>query len=436
MGYAVYSGLVALVTGAALVPYTWLRTAAGHAWRTEQEERLGWVTLPAPAGRRIIVHAVSAGESVAAAALIRELERAMPDVSVVLTSGTVAGRLAAERLKKTCPAVERCLFMPWDGARRMRLWIQALRPSAAIVVETEIWPNLFRACREAGVPLALVNARVSSTDADRYARARWFFTDVLGAARWICAQSDEHARRLERIGAPADRLAVTGNLKFDAPISTRLLPERWRESLETPGLLIVAGSTHEPEERWLAECLLRLREDLPTLRLVMAPRDPRRAESVQRMLRRLGVRAARWSQSMAAWTPWDVLLVDQYGLLPSLYRFADVAVVGGTLSAGGGHSPIEAAIEERALLLGPHVSDITELVAELIAQDACVQLPDGGDVRAQLYQGLRSLLRDPERRTGMGLRARAWYDAHHGVASVVVDHLKKRVLPADRDTSA
>ncbi len=259
------------------------------------------------------------GEVAAAGALITALGEIIPGLSVVLSTGNREGRAAAESLRGVCPAVEAVTYLPWDRDRAVREWLERMAPDAVIVVETEIWPNLFGACGEFGIPLFIVNGRIYPRDVARYALARRFFSRVLEAASWIGVQSVEDRNAFIRMGAGADRVEIVGDLKADAPVREAEIPDGWRARIETdPSPLVIAGSTHHPEERILLHALRELRASLPDLRLILAPRHPDRAVRLRRRAEVMSFSTASWSSGP---TPdWEVLVIDRIGPLSAPLR--------------------------------------------------------------------------------------------------------------------
>lgn len=358
--FLVYDLLVTIVVWCVLVPWELVR--GGRALR----ERLGSVAMPPATGPRVVVHAVSVGEVMAAKPLIAALHAR--GAEVIVTTGNRAGRHVAESLA----GVQRVLWLPWDRSRALRRWLRALDVSAVAVVETEIWPALFRASRAAGVPLWIVSGRIYPRDVARYRLLRPFFARVLGCAAGIGAQDDVERARFIAIGADPSRVQLAGNLKFDGDAPTAA-PRR--------GAILLGGSTHAPEEEMLLRVHARLQRERPDLELILAPRDLRRAKTLPRAD--------------------GVTIVETFGVLSRMYAGAAVAFVGGTLATVGGHNVLEAIRGGAAVVVGPHLGHIESLVR-----------PFGGAIaivrdEAELEAACRTLLDDPaerDRRAGEALR--------------------------------
>lgn len=409
----------------ALVPWELARRFARRSGREELGQRLGRAVALAGAGPRVLIHAVSVGEMRAAGALIPELARRVPSLSILLTAGNSDGMAAAALLRETHPAIRFLSLLPWDRGRAVRAWLRALRPDFVLVVETEIWPGLFRACADLSVPLAIVNGRLPAREAKRYGLARSFFREVLRPVRWIEAQTEGDLRRFVGIGADPNRVTVGGNLKFDAAAAFAE-PVSGGKAGEEP--LLVAGSTHAPEERLLLDGLVALRGRHPSLRLALAPRRVSRARKVLSLAQRRGFRAALESVGS---TDWDVLVVDRIGRLAALYARSAVAFVGGTVADRGGHNPLEAASLARAIVAGPSRRNFAEVFAGLDAARAIA--PPAS--RAGLVPTIGALLDDRDGRRALGGRAREYFLAGRGAAARLAERIasEMRESPSEPD---
>jgi 3-deoxy-D-manno-octulosonic-acid transferase len=398
--FAVYSAALTGIVWMLLVPYELMRIASGRGTREGLLERLG-VACPPRRRRpspRVIVHAVSAGEMAAAAAFVEELAAGVPGLSVLVTTGNEDGRRVGMRLMNQYPAIEAVVWLPWDRASAVRRWLHRADPDAVIVVETEIWPNLFRVCREQRRPLMIVNGRIYPRDLARYRLARRFFGDVLGCASWIGVQDERERQAFLAIGSPAERTSVAGNLKFDARTTSHGISGAWRHSLEAGRPLIIGGSTHAPEEQLLLGAAARLRLDFPSLRVILAPRHTKRVPQLRELVARQAWRSVLWSDGAPSSGDWDVLLIDRIGVLADLYSQADVAFVGGTIAPRGGQNVLEAVSRGCPAIVGPHVELIRSVVATLKEANAVVCLSDADDVGEALHAQLRRMLSDAEAR--------------------------------------
>jgi 3-deoxy-D-manno-octulosonic-acid transferase len=271
------------------------------------------------------------------------------------------------------------------------------------VLETEIWPNLFRACGAAGVPLVLASARVSAKSARRY---RWLgrgLREALAGVVQVAAQTPADAQRFAELGIPTSRITVIGNLKADLAVPDSVLTNglQLRAQLAPQRPVWVAGSTHEIEEQQVLEAHRTVRQTDPTTLLVLVPRHPRRFEAVAEWLQREQVAFARHSQADPVTEATQVLLVDAMGLLLDFYAAGDVAFVGGSLVAVGGHNLLEPAALGRPILTGPHHANAREILQTLLAADAVRVV----HTAAELARAVSALLRDGDARRRMGAHA-------------------------------
>jgi 3-deoxy-D-manno-octulosonic-acid transferase len=425
----VYDAGVALLVSIALVPVEWIKMALGRSQADWLEERLG----RAPKRSRdshpcLVLHAVSVGEIAAAGSLIAALTSERPLQRIIVTTGNREGRQAAELLRERFPQITAVHFLPWDRRASTIRWLRRIRPEAVIVIETEIWPNLFRSASELSIPLFIVSGRIYPGDRSRYRIARFFFRSVLKSVKWIGVQSEDERSTFISAGAPVDRVEVVGNLKHDTVVSHEL-PRSWEDVFERSNdtNLIVAGSTHHGEETWLIEALHLLRRADLSARLVLAPRHPRRADQVHGQTVSEGWAAVRWSEGPPTNDDWEVLIVDQVGPLAAVFQWADVAVIGGSLVRHGGHNPLEAARHGRAIIIGPYHEHFRDIVHELDQAGGIRVLPETGDLRSALFSAFRDFLRDARRREEMGRRAAAYCQIHQGVAQRYARSLAARM---------
>jgi 3-deoxy-D-manno-octulosonic-acid transferase len=432
LSWRFYDALLSAVVWAALVPLTALRILAGRSSRDELRQRLGRPRVAAARSTRILVHAVSAGEAAGAGAFVRALAQARPDWSVIMSYGNSDARTVAAALRRRMPCIDAVIALPWDRRAPLRRWLATLDVSAVVVVEPEIWPNLYRACRTQRIPLFLANGRVYQQDVWRYRAARWFFRDVLRVPAWIGVQTTSERDRFVAIGAPATRIEVAGSFKFDTLKPPGDSPLRQRVfSARRSGPVIVAGSTHAGEELLLVEAFERLRAAHPQLRLVVAPRHVTRAQDIVACLR------ARGHDAILASTPdgstWTILVVDLLGELAGLYRAADVAFVGGSLTNHGGHNVLEPARAGRATVVGPSVHNVQHLVAGLASVNGIEQLQDVSV--DSLHSAFDRLLTDSVGRHTVGARARLYCMRHRGAARRSVEAVVSRVCARATTTS-
>jgi 3-deoxy-D-manno-octulosonic-acid transferase len=425
--YSLYSILLAI----ALVVSTpwWLWEMLRHGkYRTGWRERLGAVPdrlFHRVAVNTIWVHAVSVGEVLAISRVVEDLKTHLPDWRIVVSTTTDTGqKLAHERFGEN-----NVFYVPLDLPFAVRSYLQALRPKLLLLAESEFWPNLLHLARRSGAAVAVANARVSDRSLPRYLRFKRSLPRVLQNVQLFLAQSDEDARRLVLIGAPAERVHVSGNLKFEVkppepPAIVASLASAVRR--EEIGPLLVAGSTLEGEEAMLLETFRQVLVLYPGALLVLAPRHPQRFETAASLLAASGLRWQRRSQ-------WDggtplvggVFLLDSIGELASLYELADLAFIGGSLVPRGGHNVLEAALFGTPILVGPHTENFRDIVEVFRKADAlCVVTPES------LTPTVLHLLEHHEERAALGRRAREVIQLQQGATERTV-HALLKLLPQD-----
>lgn len=392
---ALYSLLLYLATPAALA-YLALRGLKERAYLGRWRERFGFFPPPRQPGG-IWIHAASLGEVNAAEPLIRAIADAWPDRALYLTTFTPTG---SARVRERFGDGVFHVYVPLDLPGAVRRFLERLRPGLAVILETEIWPNLYHEMGRRGIPSLLANARISDHSLDRYRR----FSSLAGAALMrvsrIGAQSGTDEERLRAIGAPADRLSVTGNLKFDLELPGDLSADgdAVRAALGETRPVLVAGSTHEAEETQLFEAFGRLLDHQPDALLVLVPRHPERFTRAARAAASAGLRTTLRSEQARCPADTQCYVIDAMGELLRYYAACDVAFVGGSLEPVGGHNVLEPAALARPVVVGPHTFNFAEITRSLVEAGAAVQVADPAGLAAVLAE----LFAQPERRSRMG----------------------------------
>jgi 3-deoxy-D-manno-octulosonic-acid transferase len=373
------------------------------------------------AGRSIWVHAVSVGEVQASAPLIEALLKRFPEVPLVLTTTTPTGRARAEAIFKQRVDVR---FVPIDWPGSVRRFFQRAKPRLAIILETEIWPNLYHHCGRLGIPLVLASARISPRSVASYRRLVGLFRETLSHGIFIAAQSREDAERFRSIGANPARTHVVGNIKFDFgyPPDIESRGHDLRQMLGANRPVWVAGSTHDVEEELLLEAHRRIRERFPTALLVLVPRHPPRFGDVATLLKDQGLRHVRRTSAFPVTPDTEVYLLDTLGELPPFYAAGDVAFVGGSLGIDdvGGHNLLEPAALSLPIVAGPHNFNSADIARMLIERQALRIVHDS----RELASVVRDLLSRPELRTTMGANARKAVDDNRGAVSRLMEFLE------------
>jgi len=397
-------------------------------------ERFGWGGATSSTGT-VWLHAVSLGEMSAAAPLIRALRSRYPQIPMVVTTATPTGRARARALFGDTLNVR---FLPYDTPGAVRRFLARVRPRLAIIVETELWPNLFGACERAGVPLVLASARLSAKSVSRYGRLGNLFREIFSASSLVAAQTREDAERFIAIGAKSARTHVIGNIKFDMELGPGVLDHgrELRASFGSERPTWIAGSTHAGEEEQVLAAHLLLQTQVPGALLLLVPRHPDRFQAVADLLERRGIKFARRSGGVAPGgaapgVDMQVLLVDTVGELAALYASADVAFVGGSLVPIGGHNLLEPAALGLAVLTGPYNSNGEDVAQLLLRQGAALQVADA----AALAAALRLLFADLDLRQRMGGIARHIVESNRGSVARLLGFIEP-LLPPEPPPSA
>jgi 3-deoxy-D-manno-octulosonic-acid transferase len=382
-------------------------------------------TVPA---RSIWVHAVSVGEVQAAVPLIEALLARFPKIPVVLTTTTPTGRARAEALFKQRVDVR---FVPIDWPGAVRRFFNRVQPQLAVILETEIWPNLYHRCGRLKIPLVLASARISPRSVNSYRRLVGLFRETLSHGIFIAAQSAEDAERFRSIGASVERTHVVGNIKFDFgyPPDMEARGHELRQMLGANRPVWVAGSTHEREEELLIAAHRRIRERFSNALLVLVPRHPPRFAEVATLLRDQGLRFVRRTSAMPVTADTEVYLLDTLGELPPFYAAGDVAFVGGSLGLDhvGGHNLLEPAALGLPIVAGPHNFNSADIARMLIERHALRIVHDPQELAAVIGD----LLSRPEMRASMGSAGRRTVDDNRGAVGRLMQFLEP-LLPSDR----
>ncbi|MGO4881874.1 MAG: tetraacyldisaccharide 4'-kinase [Bryobacteraceae bacterium] len=374
----------------------------------------------------IWLHAVSVGEAVASVELIRQLRARLPRSPVFVSVSTLAGFEAANRKLDGQASV---FYAPLDYVFAVRRVLRALRPSLVLVMETEIWPNLFREAKRTGVALMLINARVSDRAMGRYRALRWFFARVLSQADLILAQSEEMRRRWVQIGASPDKVIAGGNLKYDFEVRIPAPESPVRRLLERvrPSAVWIAASTMPPavagdpdEDAAVIEAFQQIAASHPRLLLLLAPRKPERFDIAAQSLVRAGIPFLRRSQMTGAdeLSLPGALLLDSIGELSSLFPLADVVFMGGTLASRGGHNILEPALAVRPIVTGPHLENFAEIAADFRAAGALCEVHDA----ASLAASVAGLLDNATQAADLGTKAKSCARARQGATALAASH--------------
>jgi 3-deoxy-D-manno-octulosonic-acid transferase len=423
--YLLYSVLFSVIL-TVTAPFYWWRKGRGLKrgyWR----ERFGNIPYREAARGAIWVHAVSLGEVLAAAGLIRELQRAYPGRKIYLSHVTPAGREAGE---KRLPGVAGRFYLPLDWRWAVRKAMARIRPALLVIVETELWPNLLRAAHEAGTRVAVVNARMSRRSLRGYRMARPFLRRVLDNVDEVNAQTEEDADRFRQIGVRPERVQVLGNLKFDAQPPqlgdfARTLRAAIRKAQRGP--VVVAASTMPGEEALVLEAWDLIQARYPRALLILAPRHPARFEEVSQDLGRAQrgfVRRTALPTDPSALAPRlaaaSILLLDTIGELAGVFELADMVFMGGSLVPTGGHNILEPAYWSKVIVFGPYMENFRDIAKLFLDAGAALQVRTPEELAHAAW-----LLENKEAREQLGARARQVLEENSGSTARTLEALGK-----------
>jgi len=402
-----------------VVPILIWKALRNPAYLDRWEERFGFGRSRTER-RSIWIHAVSVGEVVAASPMVRRLRERFPGVPVVISTVTPTG---AQRVRDIFGDEVIHSYIPYDMPGAVKRFFDRFRPRLAIIMETEIWPNLYEECGRRAVPLVLANARVSPRSVGKYRRFVGLFTETLSHGIVLAAQSQRDAERFRLIGASPERTHVVGNIKFDVEVPASIVDagRQFRAANAKQRRVWIAASTHEGEEDIALDVHERLRERFPDLLLLLVPRHPQRFDAVAQSVERHGLAFVRRSSGEPCTVETAVFLGDTLGELTLFYAAADAAFVGGSLIPVGGHNLLEPAAMALPIITGPH---------NFNAEDIADMLQDAGAVRVVrdgtgLFEELAGCLSDPDRSRHRGLAGRRVLDENRGA----LDRLMTLVIP-------
>ena len=413
-----YSLLIALSMPFVL-GYFAVRGFRDRAYLGRWSERFGFIPASAKRGG-ILVHAASVGEFNAASPLIKALLKTYPELPLTVTTLTPTG---SERVQNDLGDKVFHCYIPFDLAGAVSRFLMRLQPSMIIVMETEIWPNLYLQAQDLNIPLLMANARLSGRSVRRFQHMSGFVRDILQSVSWIGAQSSEDADRLVSCGADPHDIRMTGNLKFDLNVPASLeeksaaLRARWNS--DRP--VLVAGSTHEADEAVVIPAFVELLENLPDALLILVPRYPERFSRAAQLAKAAGLRTELRSQGEACSRQAQCFVIDTIGELMIYYACADLTFVGGSMGEQGGHNPLEPAALGKPVLLGPNMVNAREIASQLIQSNAARLVND----RLEFQKTAEEILTDGILRDRMGQAGQELVENNKGALDLTLSAVKK-----------
>ncbi|MBU0549771.1 MAG: 3-deoxy-D-manno-octulosonic acid transferase [Candidatus Omnitrophica bacterium] len=394
--------LIFIIFAIIYLPYLFLRKKL----HKDFIQRLGFIPDGLQAERPLWIHAVSVGEARVAEALVKQLRLVYPGTKFVFSVVTTTGNKIIRGFKSESDFL---FYLPLDLSFITKKVIRRIKPSACIIIETEIWPNLITQLNKAAIPIILVNARLSDSSFFGYRIAQPLIKPVLNRISLFCAQSQRDAERLSALGVRQDKITTTGNMKYDIidNINTARDSLNYRLSLgiKERGKLFVAGSTHPQEEEIILSAYQELSKEFPGLKLLIAPRHPERAASIENLVSKSGfqpVLVSRLSLSLAPQPESAVFILDTIGQLIHFYAACDIVFVGGSLVKKGGQNILEPALFKKPVIFGPHMFNFRDISNLFLAKQAARLVHN----QEELLKEARFLLNNPAELEGMGSRAR------------------------------
>ena len=405
----------------------WLGWRNPAYWR-RWNERFGFVALNDDQRPVIWIHAVSVGEVHASKPVVQYLLKSNPQYQLLVTTTTPTG---AESVAREFGDNIQHLYFPYDLPGVVQRFISRIKPQLLLIMETELWPNLFQACKSNDIAIMLINARMSERSAQGYARLAKLTRSTLSNIIKIAAQTLADAERLIKLGAQAENITVTGNLKFDIKQPQSLLEQAQslRRSLSVNRPVWIAASTHEGEEEQILDAYAEVLVADKDCLLIIAPRHPERVDSVYELCKKRSYQIIRHSLNEECHARIQIYLLDTLGELPLFYAASDIAFVGGSLVPRGGQNVLEPASLGLPILVGPHTFNFLEINRQLEKQGAAWQVADSHELAAQVIE----LLTDANLRHHAGEQGRQMVATNRGCSSIVLDILQNMLTHATSD---
>ena len=390
-----------------------------HRW----PERFGTSPVLSPDRSVIWIHAVSVGEVEACRPLVKAFQSEYADHQILITTMTPTGSARVTLL--FADSVAHC-YLPYDLPFAIQRFIDKTHPQFAVIMETEIWPNLISCCQQKEIPVVLANARLSARSAKAYARVAALTKSVLQQLTFIAAQNADDKERFQQLGANHKNVHIMGNLKYemDLPVDLREQGSTLRSMWGANRPVLIAASTHEGEEEMMLNAAKQIRSLFPDLLLIIVPRHPERFDRVAALVQRSGVKTFRRSEHQPCCSDVQALVIDTMGELPLFYAASDIAFVGGSLVPHGGHNLLEAAILGRAVITGPHFFNFHEITSQFLQAQAAVKVLN----TEELAQICIHLFQNSQQRAAMGETGLQLIANSQGACTRLVNLIKHYVI--------
>ncbi len=391
-------------------------------WGKFEPEILSRIQKNKKQGKKLIwIHAVSVGEVLSLKVFIHQLKQQFPESLVLISTTTPTGYKVAESLD--CILI----YFPLDFSFVIRRVLKALKPDLILLAEKEIWPNFVQLAHQQNIVVGIVNGRMSEDSLRGYQKVGFLMKPIFNSVNFCLVQSELDFKRFAQL-ITEEKVKLMGNMKYDQIISGISSVSNSNEMKTSLGFslgdqILIAGSTHEKEEKFLLEAFVSLKKEFPNLRLLLVPRHPERAEVISEEVTRVGLKPKLFSCAVSPISAEDILIVDQIGKLKDLYLMSDIVFVGGSLIHHGGQNPIEPAYYEKPILTGPHVYNFHDVYQQLAMNDAVQMISD----HSLLETRLRYLLKDKKRQMELGRNAKAVVERLQGSSQKHVEWIEKFV---------
>ncbi|MGR9045710.1 MAG: lipid IV(A) 3-deoxy-D-manno-octulosonic acid transferase [Gammaproteobacteria bacterium] len=415
-----YSAVFYLILPLVLSRLLW-RSIKAPAYRQRIHERLGWYRN-ARSQSVLWFHAVSVGEAETVFPLVKRMQAQYPAKKILVTTTTPTG---SARVTTVLGESVDHVYLPYDMPGAVGRFLAHYKPELAVIMETEIWPNLFAGCAERGIPLFIVNARLSEKSARGYLKIPALVRPALAGVSFIATQTQPDAERFIQIGAERSRVGMMGNLKFDSEIPRAALEQgkQVRDSLFPERFVWIVASTHGNEEDPFLELYRDLKPDMPELLLLIVPRHPERFNEVEKLCGQARLSVVTRTSGRSCSIETDVFLLDTMGELKLFYAASDLAFVGGSMVPVGGHNILEPAALGVPVVFGPYMHNFKEIERQVLEHDAAIQCRDLNEIGATV----RSLHADPQRRSQLAAKGRKFVEQNRGALEKVVRILSEAV---------
>ncbi|MGZ5013165.1 MAG: lipid IV(A) 3-deoxy-D-manno-octulosonic acid transferase [Methylobacter sp.] len=417
---AFYSCLFYLLIPFILIRLIW-RSSSAPAYRYRWGERFALYKKSFPQNV-IWFHAVSVGEAEALFPLAKKIQREYPNVTLLITTTTPTG---SARVKAIMQDSVEHVYLPYDIPCAINRFMRCFKPGMAVIMETEIWPNLFAYCGKNEIPLYIINARLSEKSARGYQKIPALISPALACVKSIAAQTQDDACRFAAIGAKTETVRTLGNIKFDVEVSNEIIQQgvQLKAELFAGRFVWLIASTHKDEERIFLEIYKEIKPKIPELLLAIVPRHPERFGEVKKLCEQNQLVVVKRTSGEICRQYDDVYLVDTMGELKMLYAASDVAFVGGSMVPVGGHNILEAAAVGTPVLFGPYMANFKEIADGVLTEDAAIQCQDEGEI----INAVTALYVDAEYRQSLAEKGKVFVQQNQGAITRIFDMLSQDI---------